>query len=568
MLTPHGHDPRRIRTLRALALGKGQDVAPVLTEDEIEARRLEVPFRIEEICKEYFNFDLQWFHLEVLDHMFRGGRKVVNLPTDHGKSTVSCFLFPILSLMMDPNETHIICGVNINDSKRRVQAIQRELETNAPLIRDYPWIAKPKEKNARSWSATQLNVVGKVVNKPNPSVLAAAIGSGDLRGRRGKLIMDDVEGEDARWSPMKRQQLYDFVKLEAIRCYEDVRESPRPLLIALGTPFDVDSIYFKLESEEWETVRYPVYLSEEKITHATGSEQTKYTYLWPAKEAKVDYMRRTLTRQQFAVGFMMDPTGGDSSVMSFKQLADMAVNADVKADQYRTFISLDPSSGSTNRRADYTGISVCKISWASGDELPKLEVLEAHRFTQGLFEQVHFCAHLASEYHCPVVYEANSQQGGTYANAFMHLHPEVQLIRHYTTANTKFDEKMGLTVVKTLVRRSRLKVREAILETEGVQSLLTEVRDLGSSGAHDHIAASIWFVVRYAYEQVRYWNGPKLVNAYANGGYTSNYFGGRPMAANQGGGFGSYRFVSEADRLIQEEREREVRRMAGQRGGS
>lgn len=531
-------------------------------------RRLEVPHRIREICAEYFNFDLQSFHLEILERMFEGGRMVVNLPTDHGKSTISCFIFPILSLMNDPNETHIICGVNINDSKRRVKAIQRELETNKELIRDYPWIAKPKEKDARLWSATQLDVVGKTMNKPNPSVLAAAIGSGDLRGRRGKLIMDDVEGEDARWSPMKRQQLYDFVKLEAIRCYEDERESPRPLLIALGTPFDVDSLYFRLESEEWETIRYPVYLTEEPTSiQSDGKPHYEPTYLWPEKKQKVEYMRRTLTKQQFAVGFRMDPTGGDPSVVSFGQLAKMASTAPFEAERHNTFVGLDPSSGSTNRRADYTGISVARIAWAAGEELPQLEILEAYRFTQGLFEQVHFCAHLAAQHHCPVIYEANSQQGGTYANSFMHLHPEVNLVRHYTTANTKFDEKMGLTVVRTLLNRRRMRVPAELLESEGIRAFLSEVRDLGSAGAHDHISASVWFIIRHAYQQIRYWNGPRLVSGYSNSGYTGKYFGGRPVVSSYSGGYGSYRFTSEADRLIQEEMDRELQRLE-QRSGS
>ena len=560
---------RRLRTLHRLVEDRNLSIsAPVLTKDEVRDRQLEVPFRISEIAKEYFSFDLQEFHLEILERMFQGAKMVVNLPTDHGKSTIACFLFPILSLMADPNETHIICGVNINDSKRRVKAIQRELETNQPLIRDYPWIARPAEKKmSRLWSATALDVVGKTTNKPNPSVLAAAIGSGDLRGRRGKLIMDDIEGEDARWSPMKRTQLYDFVKLEAIRCYEDERESPRPLLIALGTPFDVDSLYFRLESEEWETIRYPVYTREEKVTDPrSGTQQVQVDYLWPDKQKKVDYMRRTLTPQQFSVAFRMDPTGGDPSVISFGQLAKMAGEAKFDAPAHSTFVSLDPASGSTNRRADYAGISVVRIAWGSGEELPQLDVLEAHRFTQGLFEQVHFCAHLASKYQCPLIYEGNSQQGGTYANAFGHLHPDVKLIRHLTTAASKFDEKMGLTIVKTLIRRARMRVEAALLESEGVQALLTEIRDMGSAGSHDHIAASIWFVVQHAYAQVRYWSGPKLVNGFANGGYTSHYFSGRPTISAYTRAFGNYRFVSEADKLLQEEMALELQRVQSRNG--
>src|SRR5215472_7520850 len=206
---------------------------------------------IPEICKEYFGWELQEFHLEALQAMFEGGYLIVNWPTDHAKSTMGCFLFPLLSLMENPDETHIICGANINDSKRRVQALTREIETNKALVRDFPWIAKPEDKVGRVWATTQFNVAGRTLNKPNPSVLAAAVGSNDVKGRRGKLLMDDIEGEDARWSPLKRQQLYSWLALEAWRCFEDRHETTRPLLCLLGTPFDVDSIYFRMEAQEW-----------------------------------------------------------------------------------------------------------------------------------------------------------------------------------------------------------------------------------------------------------------------------------------------------------------------------
>src|SRR5262249_53006247 len=132
------------------------------------------------------------------------------------------------------------------------------------------------------------------------------------------------------------------------------------------------------------------------------------------------------------------------------------------------FVALDPATGGAGRRLDYAGIAVVKIHWAQGDELPKVEVLEAHDFAQGLSEQVHFCARLSNVYGYPVLYEINAQQGGTYQNAFMHLHPETQLLRHFTTQANKFDTSMGLTVVKRLVEVRRLYVSPSQIETDGI----------------------------------------------------------------------------------------------------
>jgi hypothetical protein len=422
---------------------------------------------------------------------------------------MGAYLFPLLSLMANPNESHIICGANINDSKRRVKMLEQEIESNLELVRDFPWLAKPDDKDTRVWTNIQFNVGGRTINKPNPSVLAAAIGSADVKGRRGKLIMDDIEGLEARYSPLKREQTYEWVKTEAWRCYEDKRETDRPLLCMLGTPFDLSSVYFRLEQEGWKSIRYPVYRDNSHLFNvgACGdpNNHPKPIYLWPDKADKVERARKTLKAWQFGIAYMMDPTGGDRSIMSAKEIGEATQEAKFEKESFTGFVSLDPASGSESRRADYAGIAVVKLNWSYGEELPSIEIQEAHAFSQGLFEQVHFCADLASRYQYPVIYETNSQQGGTYQSTFQHLHPEVELLRHYTTKTNKFDTSMGLSVIKTLVSKRLLHVPESQLESEGIQSLIEELRDLRPPFTkHDHICAAIWFAVRYAYERARH----------------------------------------------------------------
>lgn len=455
---------------------------------------------------------LQWFHVEMLKEMFTGGKLVINLPTDHSKSNIGCFVFPLLSLMANPNETHIICGANINDSKRRVHALQLEIETNKRLVALYPWIAKPEERTG-IWSTIAMNVNGRTVNKPNPSVLAGAVGSSDIRGRRGKLIMDDIEGQKHKESATAREQLYDFVKLEAIRCFESPNESKRPLLCCLGTPFTVDSLYFKLEAEGWHCIRYAVLKPGIDAGARDGKSIQPRHLLWPEKVGKVRDARGSMDWKQFSIAYLMDPTGGDRTAMSFMQIVELMKQG---LDQPRTafFVSLDPAAGGNTRRSDYSGISVNEISWVKGDKLPKVRVHRAFKFTEGLFEQVHLCASLSAEYDCPVIYEDNAMQGGTYLNAFRHLHPETPLIRHHTTQGNKFDVDMGLTVLRTLLREQLMVCPEDQLESDGMRALITEIRDLGSIGANDHIACSVWFVIRHMYSKARIVMMPKMISGY------------------------------------------------------
>lgn len=475
---------------------------------------LDVRKNIRPLCKKYFDWELENYQIEVLEAMFEGGYLVVNLPTDHGKSSLGCFLFPLLSLMENPNETHIICCANIADARRRVQALQLEIETNKALIKDFPHLAKPTSRANRVWSSTAFSIVGRTINKPNPSVVASTYESRDIKGRRGKLIMDDLEGEDARWSPVKREQLYGWLKFEAWRCYEDKRESSRPLLCLLGTPFDVDSIYFRVEHQGWKVIRYPVYTFEGfayrgKADLLANEPHFVKEYLWPAKAEKVERARRALRKLEFSVAYRMDPTGGDPTRVSSQQIQErMSVAAQV-SQEHAGYIALDPASGAQGPRVDYAGIAVVKIHWPPGDELPEIEIPEAYNFSQGLFEQVHLCAELHEKYGFPVIYERNAQQGQVYADTFRHLHPEVPLIGHYTSHQNKFDVSMGLSVIKRLAIESKLFVPEAERESDGIEQLVVEIRDLQPPfKTHNHISAAIWFAVRHAYDKVRHYSGP------------------------------------------------------------
>jgi hypothetical protein len=521
-----GSPVRRARREAALkeAVAKAQqdrlDALPRPYVDE-DHKRSTVRGDFKYLARYYFRgqdgepYRLQDYHVEILEAMFEGGYLIVNVPTDHMKSSLGCFLFPLFSLMEDPDESHIICGATVNDSKRRVQTIERELESNKELIKDFPWMGRPEERDSRIWTATQFNVSGRTKNKPNPSVLASAIGSNDLKGRRGKLIMDDIEGEDVIWSPTKRMQMESWLKLEAWRCFENKNETDRPLLCLMGTPFDVDSIYFRMEKENWRVIRHRCYLDGGL---EPDQPTRKRVYLWPEQAEKVEKARRDLGTLAFSVAYLMDPTGGDPTRLSEPQIrARISEAAPIEADHSTGFISLDPATGGVGRRLDYAGIAAVKVHWLAGHPLPQVDVMECYNFRQGLFEQVHFCADLALKYGFPVLIESNSQQGGTYTNTFRHLRSEVKPLLYYTSGTNKFDDAMGLTVIKRLVMEKMLFVEPELMDSEGVKALVAEVRDLiPPFNQHNHISMALWIAVRYVYERsVRYYQNPPIKLTYA-----------------------------------------------------
>src|ERR1700682_654640 len=472
----------------------------------------------------------------LLEEMFLGGKIVAEWAADHCQSMTACKFFPILSLAENPDESHILMGANERESIRRLQVVQRELEGGTELsdrlLADFPWLKKPERPKGRAggtaWGRKELTVSGRSVNRPDPSLYAGTIGSSDMRQRRGKLIMDDVEGTRNSKTALTREEVYTFVTTEATRCLEDRTESKRPLLIALGTPFDPASIYFRLEDENWRLIKLPAYTKPREdwsgymfgsTTETPWEERAAkvpdHYFTWPRKRYKVTgadpWFGKGLKKAPFGIQYLLDPTEAKPGRLSLTQLKDLVHETDEPEEKdWQTFVSLDPAAGTQTRFADYAGISVIRIRWPRSEKYPLVRVVEAFKFESGLFEQVQLCADLCRDYGCKMLYESNAQQGGTYANAFGHLRPEVKLIPFYTTHGAKFDEDMGLTVVATLVRNERLKIPADKLEDEGMQAFLQEIRDLGTE-RHDHITASVWFIVSWLYQQVRYINSAPLV---------------------------------------------------------
>ena len=476
-----------------------------------------------------------------LQRMLAGGQLIFRWFTDGAKSKTGTFFFPILSLASGPDEAHILCCDNFDDSKRRVQQLERELEYpfNPDLLVDFPWLAKPKRNmrgSSPTWSTREFTISGRSTNRPDPSMYAASTTAGDVRQRRGKFIGDDVEGKDSRIRASVRKELYDFAKMDAIRCWEDLAESARPLRCWMGTPFDVDSLYIKLPNEDpdyevitvpayrWDYERFSGFPAKPDGTHTNQSDSWEVrarllddrAFTWPRKRMKITKQDpkfgKGMNKLQFHLAYLLDPTGGDPTRLSSEQLSKLVEEATFKDEgQWITVVSLDPASG---EGGDYCGISVVRIRWPKDDKMPEVQLLEAHRHDGGLFEHSNFAADLCWKYPeaeegqnkgrpCRLVFESNSQQGGVYKNWFRNVRPEIRLVPFYTSEGAKFDTEMGLTVIRTLVNQHRLGVPESQITSEGMETFLTEVRDLGSDREHDHIAASVWFVVAWLWKQVK-----------------------------------------------------------------
>jgi hypothetical protein len=252
--------------------------------------------------------------------------------------------------------------------------------------------------------------------------------------------------------------------------------------------------------------------------------------IWPAKMDKINEFRKMLSPMQFSIAMEMDPTGGNKSMLSYEQIKALATESevvDVTDGVDAVLVSLDPASGSKARRADYAGITAFRITWPKDDDKPNIQLFQAIKYAEELYDQVITCAQLARNLDAPVVIEGNSQQWGSYSSVFRNIANDVRIIRHQTTDQNKTDTNLGITVIRTMLREGRLHIPPDMTEDESTQTLMREIRDLGMQGAHDHLCASLWFGVWWAYKQRRALRGPQIVNGFVPTS-TSQYRGFRP----------------------------------------
>jgi hypothetical protein len=427
------------------------------------------------------------------------GQWLIMLPTEHSKSTTLNILYPLMSLMVNPNETHLLAGSNEREASRWLKATRAQLDTNHELTRDFPWLKRPPRTVSLPWTTKELTIQGRDIQKVSPSYSAYGWESENLRSIRGKLVADDLEGMRNSLSGPDRERLYEAMQKEFIRCLQDVAFGEvDPMMIVAGTPFDVGSLYFRLAEEHgWKVYKQP-------YRYEDG------TLIWPAKKAKISTLKRSLSKSQFAIAMKLDPTVGDPTAMTDATIKDLTERdeSEVEGLTRFKFVFLDPAGGSKNMKRDYAGIGLVDIYWPAGEEYPKVVVSEPVAFRGGPMDQVIHAGQLAIRENVPVIYEVNGPQGVLYEENFKHFYGNrVRTVGHHTsggpTGNRGAKDGFGLMVVKELVLKSKLRIVKSREHQEGVDALRGEIRNLGDPKSHDHLCAGIWFAVRHVFDNRR-----------------------------------------------------------------
>ncbi|MGG1618390.1 hypothetical protein [Paenibacillus sp. NRS-1781] len=157
----------------------------------------------------YFDRAFGKFHRELfteLRHMLgnTGLITAFGLPREHGKSTISSFLFPLYATLYDKSQFTLIISATEQIALPFLDMIKDELETNTMLIEDFGIRKGSRWNNNEIWLKSKGGL--------DSCIMIRGI-DGSLRGIHYKhhrptlVLMDDLLKEDTARSEAKREQI-------------------------------------------------------------------------------------------------------------------------------------------------------------------------------------------------------------------------------------------------------------------------------------------------------------------------------------------------------------------------
>lgn len=136
-----------------------------------------------------------------------GLRKMLMAPRGHGKSTVANRNYVVWRIINDPNITILIVSATLDNSKKKLKAIQEVFEKNKLFQQLFPELIPSSFGDG--WTQTQMNIP-RTSTDPESTVEVQGY-EGELTSRHYKLILfDDVVGKENSTSREQIQKVVNF----------------------------------------------------------------------------------------------------------------------------------------------------------------------------------------------------------------------------------------------------------------------------------------------------------------------------------------------------------------------
>lgn len=322
----------------------------------------------------WLNFKTPEFHKDIYDLVRTEQLLAISAPRGFAKSTVCSKIYPIWAACFRQYGDISIISASEDFVVREIMSpIRNEFETNKRLIKLFG------EQKTDQWSASYF--------KLKNGIAIEGLGvNGQLRGgRRGVVILDDIESNESVLSEDQRTKLRDKVNKEIIP-----KLLPESICVIIGTIIH-PLCYLKeiLTNKEngWVKREYRAYKDAmAKDTRRMHAGNELWADMW--SHERLQKRKAAIGSTAFASEYLNDPISDGSSPIKYEDIRYWTE----LPNEYSVYISLDPAY-TENEKSDW------KVGAAIGvDNKGNRYLLEYIRTHNQLGEYIEGCLNLYVRY--------------------------------------------------------------------------------------------------------------------------------------------------------------------------
>lgn len=302
--------------------------------------------------------------LDVADYIYRGDSlppHVMNwlsLPEKHDKifieasrrhfkSRTFSVIFPLSSIIKDPETTIIIGSKTISQSQKWLREIKGHITS------PYSPFSYLKPPDPVKWSESEI-IVDRVDPSADPTVAITGVEKEILGSGAQKIILDDPVSPRNSKTPLQRKKVEEWF----FQVLDPMLE-PGGQMIVTGTPWhDEDLYHIFREDPEWAYYRFPAERPPEDLyePYHDNYYQNPDEVLWYPKWDREELMakRRSQGSVWYAMSYLLDLTRVQGGIIDHSWITWYGSLPD---GSYQYVMAVDPAVGQKHTD-DYTAIVV------------------------------------------------------------------------------------------------------------------------------------------------------------------------------------------------------------------
>jgi len=480
---------------------------------------------LKEWADKYIEFDdpspLSKLHEEMAEILStfdkkRGQKLIVLAPRGSAKTTWLTLLH-VLHIALSGRESYIlIIGATNEDAKGFINALRMELDQNAQLLEDYPFLMRKHSKEAHfEWSKNRLHL-------PN-GVMIEGRGAVGLRGRKhgqarpSLVIIDDPSNDDHKTSEIKRIKLSKWFKSTLLKI-----GTRKTNFLFAGTAIHREALAMEvMRMKGWEKIKYQSIIEwpnekdglwkewEIMLMDPSNDESEREAFefyienkakmdegavlLWPEREPLYYLMHKRATEghHSFESEYQNDPIDPESvewppecfegDDIFFKDWPNLSCKV----------VAMDPSKGLDTKPGDYAATIMLGV----GDD--GYFYVDADIVRQDATQLV--------DNFCGILKMFRPQLSAIEANAFQHvlITDVLRVLDDGAVATPPIpientvNKQMRIRSLTPYIKFRRFKYKK---NSVGVQILLDQLRDFPDPSAHDDGPDALEMAMRLVHE--------------------------------------------------------------------